>query len=118
MKKCVFCKIINKEISSTLVFEDEDLIVINDREPKAPIHMLIMPKKHIENLDNLNEEDSAIVTKILMTAQRLAKENNISGRYKVVTNVGEMAGQTVMHMHFHLLGGWKNKEEVESQLKQ
>lgn len=115
---CVFCRIIAKEITSTPVFEDEDLIVINDRDPKAPVHMLIMPKQHIANLDALTDENSAIVAKILMTTQRIARENNISGRYKVVTNVGEMAGQTVFHMHFHLLGGWKSKDEVESQLKQ
>lgn len=118
MEDCIFCKIINKEIPSTPVFEDDDLIVINDRDPKAPVHMLIMPKKHFANLDELSEENSTIVAKILMTAQRLAKEKNISGRYKVVTNVGEMAGQTVMHMHFHMLGGWNSKDEVTTQLKQ
>jgi histidine triad (HIT) family protein len=115
---CVFCKIINKEIPSMPVFEDEDLIVINDREPKAPVHMLIMPKKHIANLDELTEESSAIVSKIAMIAQRLAKEKDIVGRYKIVTNVGETAGQTVMHMHFHMLGGWNSKDEVTTQLKQ
>ena len=118
MNDCIFCKIINKEIPPTPVFEDADLIVINDRDPKAPVHMLIMPKKHISNLDSLTEEDSAIVSKILMTVQRLAQEKDIIGRYKVVTNVGEMAGQTVMHMHFHMLGGWNSKDEVTTQLKQ
>lgn len=118
MNDCIFCKIINKEIPSTPVFEDDDLIVINDREPKAPIHMLIMPKKHISNLDEVTSENADILVKILMRAQKLAKENNISGRYKVVTNVGEMAGQTVMHMHFHMLGGWNSKKEVTIQLKQ
>ncbi|MEK7168837.1 MAG: histidine triad nucleotide-binding protein [Patescibacteria group bacterium] len=117
-ENCVFCKIINKEIPSTPVFEDDDLIVINDRDPKAPVHMLIMPKKHIVNLDALTEEDFVIVSKILMTAQRLAKEKDILGRYKVVTNVGEIAGQTVMHMHFHVLGGWNSNSEVTTQLKQ
>ncbi len=115
---CVFCKIINKEIPATPVFEDDDLAVINNRDPKAPIHMLIMPKKHITNLDALAAEDSVIISKILMTAQRLAKEKDILGRYKIVTNVGEIAGQTVMHMHFHMLGGWNSKEEVTTQLKQ
>jgi len=118
MDDCVFCKIINKEIPAKPVFEDEDLIVINDIDPKAPVHMLIMPKKHIANLDALTEEDSSIVSKILMAAQRLAKEKNIMARYKIVTNVGEIAGQTVMHMHFHMLGGWKSNSEVTTQLKQ
>ena len=118
MNDCVFCKIINKEIPSTPVFEDDDLIVINDKDPKAPVHMLIMPKEHIANLDELTPENSGIVSKILMTAQKVAKEKNISGSYKVVTNVGELAGQTVFHMHFHMLGGWNSKEKVTTQLKQ
>jgi len=117
MNECIFCKIIKEEIPSTPVFEDEDLIVIKDRDPKAPLHMLILPKKHLANLDEVTPETSGILVKILMTAQRLAKENNISGRYKVVTNVGELAGQTVFHMHFHLLGGWENKEDVVSELR-
>lgn len=117
-QNCIFCKIINKEIPVTPVFEDEDLVVIKDRDPKAPTHLLIMPKKHIANLDGVSDETSGLLTKILMRAQKLAKENNVSGRYKIVTNVGELAGQTVFHMHFHLLGGWNDKNEVESQLKQ
>lgn len=115
---CVFCKIISKEIPVTPVFEDDDLIVINDREPKAPVHMLIMPKKHIANLDEVTTENSDILVKILLRAQQIAEEKGIKGKYKIVTNVGEMAGQTVFHMHFHLLGGWESKEQVESQLKQ
>lgn len=118
MKDCVFCKIINKEILITPVFEDDNLMVIKDIDPKAPIHMLIMPKKHIANLDDVTVETSDLLTKILMRAQELAKVNNISGRYKIVTNVGELAGQTVFHMHFHLLGGWDSKEEVTTELKQ
>ncbi|EKE05070.1 MAG: Histidine triad nucleotide-binding protein 1 [uncultured bacterium] len=111
-KDCVFCKIIKKQIPSTPVFEDDDLIVINDRAPKAPIHMLIIPKVHIKNLDEVAPENVEILVKILLRAQKLAAENNIKGAYKIVTNVGEMAGQTVMHMHFHMLGGWNSKEEV------
>ncbi len=118
MNDCVFCKIINKEIPTTPVFEDDDLIVINDRAPKAPVHMLIIPKAHIANLDEVTEESSNILIKILLRAKQIAEENGIKGKYKIVTNVGEMAGQTVFHMHFHLLGGWIKKEDVESELKQ
>jgi histidine triad (HIT) family protein len=117
-ESCVFCKIINKEIPVTSVFEDEDLIVIKDRDPKAPVHLLIIPKKHVANLDEITHETSGILVKILLRAKQLAEENNTSGKYKIVTNVGELAGQTVFHMHFHLLGGWESKEQVESQLKQ
>lgn len=115
---CVFCKIINKEILVTPVFEDSDLIVIKDKDPKAPVHLLIIPKMHIVNLDSVNEENSDILVKILMRAKEVAKEYNTDGKYKIVTNVGELAGQTVFHMHFHLLGGWESKEDVQSQLKQ
>ena len=80
--------------------------------------MLIMPKRHIANLDEVTVENSDILVKILMRAQKITEEKDIKGKYKIVTNVGEMAGQTVFHMHFHLLGGWENKEQVESQLKQ
>lgn len=118
LNNCIFCKIINKEIPVTPVYEDEDLILINDREPKAPVHILIMPKKHIANLDGVTVENSDILIKILLRAQQIAQEKGINGKYKIVTNVGEMAGQTVFHMHFHLLGGWESKEQVESQLKQ
>lgn len=115
---CIFCKIITKEIPVTPVFEDEDLVVIKDKDPKAPVHLLIMPKKHIANLDSVSDEESSLLSKILMRAKSVAKEYNTEGKYKIVTNVGELAGQTVFHMHFHLLGGWTNKDEVQSQLKQ
>jgi len=117
MDNCIFCKIINKEIPSTPVFEDEDLIVINDISPQAPIHMLLIPKNHIINLDDVKQENSEILSKILIRAKEVAKENNIEGKYKVTTNIGEMAGQTVFHMHFHLLGGWESKEAVVSEFK-
>jgi len=118
MNDCVFCKIINKEIPVTPMFEDEDLIVINDRDPKATVHVLVIPKLHIANLDGVTQENSDILTKILLRAKQVAEEKGISGRYKIVTNIGELAGQTVFHMHFHILGGWEKKDDVESQLKQ
>lgn len=113
---CVFCKIINKEIPVTPVFEDEDIIAINDIRPKAPVHVLVIPKKHITNLDDVEENNAEILSKILLTAKKMAKEKAISGQYKVTTNIGEMAGQTVFHMHFHVIGGWENKEAVVSEL--
>lgn len=117
MDNCIFCKIIKKEIPSNPVFENDDLIVINDISPKAPVHMLVVPKKHIDNLDGVLPENAEILSKILMSAQQVANDRGIAGQYKVVTNIGEMAGQTVFHMHFHVIGGWKNKEEVVTELK-
>lgn len=116
MNDCIFCKIINKEIPATTVFEDDDLTVINDINPKAPVHMLIMPKVHIENLDSVTDANSILLSKILLIAKKLAAEKGINGAYKLTTNIGEMAGQTVFHIHFHLIGGWKNKEDVVSEL--
>lgn len=118
MKECVFCNIINGDIPVPPVFRGDGLFVIKDKDPKAPIHLLIMPERHIANLDEMTEDESKILSKILMKAKDLAKEFGITSRYKVVTNVGEMAGQTVMHMHFHMLGGWNSKDEVTTQLKQ
>lgn len=116
MDNCIFCKIINKEIPSTPVFEDNDLIAIKDIHPRAPIHLLILPKKHIANLDDASGEDAALLSKILLLAKKLASESNISGKYKVTTNIGELAGQTVFHMHFHLIGGWEKRDDVISEL--
>lgn len=116
MDNCIFCKIIKGEVPSSKVFEDDDLFVINDIRPKAPVHMLIMPKAHVENLDGVTNDNSEILAKIMLRAKELAKENGISGAYKVTTNIGEMAGQTVFHMHFHLIGGWGSKDDVVSEL--
>ena len=118
MENCIFCKIVEKEILVPPVYEDDDVLVIKDRDPKAPVHLLIMPKKHIASLDDLKMEDIDILQKIFVTAKRIAEEQNVLGRYKVVINVGELAGQTVFHMHFHLLGGWEKTGDAVSELKQ
>lgn len=116
-QSCIFCKVIEGTIPSQKVFENDEIIAIKDINPKAPVHLLIMPKEHIANLDEVTEERSKIVSDILLTAKKLAAENKITGQYKVTTNIGEMAGQTVFHMHFHLIGGWNKKEDVVSELK-
>lgn len=101
---CVFCKIIEGEIPTDKIYEDEDIIAFNDLDPQAPIHFLVIPKKHITSLATLDESDSDIVAKIMLVIQKLAKENNLEG-YRVVTNIGEDGGQSVPHLHFHVLGG-------------
>ena len=118
MRECTFCKIVNHEIPTVPVFEGNGLIVIKDIEPKAPVHLLIIPMRHIANLDDVTEDEARILSNILLKAKDLASELGVSGRYKVVTNVGELAGQTIFHMHFHLLGGWEKIQDVESQLTQ
>ena len=103
---CIFCKIANKEIPSAIVYEDEDIIAFNDLNPEAPVHILVIPKKHIASLNDASEEDQQLLGKIMLTIQKIASERGIAeDGYRVVTNCGEKGGQTVMHLHFHLLGG-------------
>ena len=103
---CIFCKIANKEIPSTIVYEDEDVMAFNDLNPEAPVHILVIPKKHIESLNAASEEDQRLLGKIMLTIAKLAAEQGIvETGYRVVNNCGEQGGQTVMHLHFHLMGG-------------
>ena len=103
---CLFCKIINKEIPSDIVYEDDDVLAFNDIDPKAPVHVLVIPKKHIASLNQLTEADSALLMKIMLVIQKIAQDKNIAeSGYRVVNNCGEQGGQTVGHLHFHLLGG-------------
>lgn len=102
----IFSKIINKEIPSDILYEDDLCIAINDINPKAKIHLLIIPKKKIENINSANDDDQIILGHLLMVCKKLAKQLNISEEgYQILTNVGEGGGQTVMHLHFHLLSG-------------
>ena len=101
---CVFCKIAGGEIPTEKIYEDEDIIAFNDLDPQAPIHFLVIPKKHITSLAQVEESDSALIGRIMLAIQKLAKDNNLEG-YRVVTNIGEDGGQTVPHLHFHVLGG-------------
>lgn len=101
---CVFCKIAAGEIPTEKIYEDEDIIAFNDLDPQAPIHFLVIPKKHITSLESVEESDSKLLGQIMLAIQKLAKDNNLEG-YRVVTNIGEDGGQTVPHLHFHVLGG-------------
>lgn len=105
---CLFCKIINKEIPSQIVYEDDDILAFNDIAPKAPVHVLIIPKKHIDSLAKVEESDSELMGKIHMVINKIAREKGIlESGYRVVINCGEDGGQEVQHLHFHLLGGKK-----------
>lgn len=116
MKDCIFCKIVEGKIPCTKVYEDDAVLGFLDIEPHAPVHVLVIPKKHITNLASSTEEDRSVLGDILVAARKIALEKGIDGAYKVTMNSGAEAGQVVMHMHFHLLGGWKNKDEVKSEL--
>ena len=103
---CLFCKIISGEIPSEKVYEDEYVYAFNDISPTAPVHILIVPKKHISTINDIQEEDSALIGKIYLAAKKIAKEKGIDeDGYRVVTNCNAMAGQTVFHIHYHLIGG-------------
>ena len=107
MSDCVFCKIINNEIPSARVYEDDRIIAINDLNPMAPVHVLFIPKDHICCANALDESNCDIVGHIFSVIPKVAKELGLTNGYRVVNNCGEDGGQTVMHLHFHLLGGKK-----------
>ncbi len=101
---CLFCKIVAKEIPAQLVYEDKDCIAFRDINPQAPTHLLIVPKKHIEKIADLNESDQTLAGHLLCTARTIAHQNKLKD-FRVVTNNGTGAGQSVWHLHLHLLGG-------------
>lgn len=108
MEKTIFKKIIDKEIPAEIVYEDDDVLAFNDIDPQAPIHVLIIPKREIRTLNDLTPEDSDILGKLFMTAKKIAKDKGIEKEgYRFVFNCNEKAGQTVFHVHGHLLGGRK-----------
>lgn len=108
MENCIFCKIINREIPSSIVYEDEEIIAFKDIHPVAPVHILVIPKKHIESINNIKQEDEKTVGKIYSIIKQIAKEQGIDEKgYRVVVNCGEDGGQEVKHLHFHIIGGKK-----------
>lgn len=104
---CIFCKIIAGEIPSKKIFEDELVYVFEDIAPAAPIHYLIIPKEHISSAVEITPENSKVVAHIFEVIAKLAKDLKIEDGFRIVNNCGEIAGQTVFHMHFHLLAGRK-----------
>lgn len=102
---CVFCKIAAGEIPCKKVYEDDQILAFYDLEPQAPVHILLIPKSHIGSAAEITPENSAVVAHIYEVAARLAKENKLDGGFRVVCNTGADGGQSVSHLHFHLLGG-------------
>ena len=102
---CLFCKIAAKKIPSKLVFEDEDVFAFEDIGPQAPTHILICPRKHFASLNEAGPEDQSVLGKLQLVAAELARKLNLRDGYRTVVNNGEGAGQSVFHLHLHLLGG-------------
>ncbi len=108
---CVFCEIINGNIPSEKVYEDDTIVAFKDNNPVAPVHILIVPKQHIKDLNEINEENSSLVAHIFEKISEIAKSQGITS-YRVINNCGKDAGQSVEHLHFHLLGGVKMGEKI------
>lgn len=102
---CIFCKIAAGEIPSTKVYEDDTVVAFNDLDPQAPVHILIIPKEHIASAAEINESNSAVVAHIFEVAAKIAAEKGLKDGFRIVNNCGDSAGQSVKHLHFHLMGG-------------
>lgn len=106
MSGCIFCKIIKGEIPSKKVYEDDKVLAFHDINPEAPVHVLVVPKEHIESVNGINESNADVVSHIFLTINKIVKDLGIAeSGYRVITNTGKDGGQTVSHMHFHVIGG-------------
>lgn len=112
MSNCIFCKIIAGEIPSSKVYEDESIYAFRDINPMAPVHVLIVPKAHIESADGINADNAAYVARIFEAVPKIAAAEGLTNGYRVITNCGEDGCQSVKHLHFHLLGGKKLPETM------
>ncbi len=109
---CIFCAIINGDIPSAKVYEDEWCYAFRDINPQSPVHVLVVPKEHVASADMINEENAATVARIFTAIPKIANAEGLTGGYRVITNVGEDGCQSVKHLHFHILGGKKLSENM------
>ncbi len=105
MSECGFCRIASGEIPADLVAEDEAWVAFRDLDPRAPVHVLVVPRRHVESLDDLTEADEGLGDELLRACRRVASSEALEAGYRVVTNVGAEGGQAIPHLHFHVLGG-------------
>ena len=104
MSDCIFCKIVNKEMSANVVYEDDKVLCFHDIIPQAPVHALLIPKKHIASMDDVSSEDNELMGHIMIKVKEIAQSLGLQNGYRVVNNCGEDGMQTVHHIHFHILG--------------
>ena len=102
---CIFCKIIKGDIPSAKVYEDENILAFKDINPQAPVHVIVIPKAHIASLDEINAENSALIAKLFEKVPEIAKLAGVTNGYRLISNCGADACQTIKHLHFHILGG-------------
>lgn len=106
MESCLFCKIVARDIPATIVYSDDEMVAIEDIQPVAPHHLLLIPRKHVVNILDLAQEDDGLVGRMMRVAARIAQERGIADDgFRVVTNINQAGGQSVFHLHFHLVGG-------------
>ena len=105
MADCIFCKIANGEIPSNKVYEDESVLAFYDLDPQAPTHILVIPKEHIASASDINETNSAVIAHIFEVISKIAEDNGFANDFRIVNNCGDRAGQTVKHIHFHVMSG-------------
>ncbi len=109
---CLFCKILNGDIPSSKVYEDETVYAFRDINPQAPVHVLVIPKLHLSSANNVSVENASVVADIFTAIPKIAASEGLDGGYRVITNCGVDACQTVKHLHFHILGGKKLPEQM------
>ena len=112
MENCIFCKIIKGEIPSTKVYEDDTVFAFRDINPQAPFHVLVVPKKHVSSIAEVSEMDDREIASCLRSVAKIAKEASLSGGYRVISNCGPDACQSVNHLHFHILGGRQMADQM------
>jgi histidine triad (HIT) family protein len=105
MSDCLFCKIVAGDVPAQKIHEDDDVVAFKDIRPQAPVHFLVVPRRHVASLDAAAEGDGALLGRALLAIRKLARELDVADGYRVVTNCGARAGQSVFHLHFHVLGG-------------
>jgi histidine triad (HIT) family protein len=110
---CIFCQIASGKIPGDIVYQDKEIIAFRDINPKAPLHLIIIPRKHIPSLDQLKESDTALVGRMVVVANKLAKDEGVAEKgYRLAVNCGQEGGQLVPHLHIHLLGGRKLSDDL------
>lgn len=109
---CIFCKIIAGEIPSSKVYEDDQILAFNDINPQTPVHILVIPKRHIRSMDEITPENSAVVAHIFETIPKIAAKAGLANGYRVISNCGDDACQSVKHLHFHIMGGRQLPENM------
>ncbi len=114
MNSCIFCKIVNKEVPAEILYEDDEIIAFNDVHPIAPVHILIIPKKHIDSVNSLEIGDASLMGTVILVAKKLAQDKGIAkDGYKLLFRVGEHGGQEIPHVHIHLIGGAQLQEDIK-----